>query len=70
MLSYMRGDSEIAVYALNPHLNLSDQRLQLPIYKSKNQILYLIEKFQAVVLVGQTGSGKTTQLPQYLMESG
>ncbi|KAG0203719.1 hypothetical protein BGX33_008943 [Mortierella sp. NVP41] len=49
---------------------LSDQRKQLPVYKHRTELLYLLEKYQVVVLVGQTGSGKTTQIPQYLHEAG
>lgn len=32
--------------------------------------MYLVEKYQTVVVVGATGSGKTTQIPQYLHEAG
>ncbi|KAF8976361.1 hypothetical protein BGZ46_008324 [Entomortierella lignicola] len=51
-------------------LSLLDQRKTLPIYNHRIEFLYLIEKYQVVILVGQTGSGKTTQIPQYLHESG
>ncbi|TRY53916.1 hypothetical protein DNTS_033802, partial [Danionella cerebrum] len=44
----------------NPHLALSH----------RNNILYLVESFQTVVIVGETGSGKSTQIPQYLLEAG
>lgn len=56
----------------NPHMNLSlsQQRQRLPIFKCRNQILYLLEKYRTVVIVGETGSGKTTQIPQYLHEAG
>ncbi|PIK63009.1 putative ATP-dependent RNA helicase DHX35-like [Apostichopus japonicus] len=36
----------------------------------RNHILYLLEKYQTLVLVGETGSGKSTQIPQYLLEAG
>ncbi|KAJ3271576.1 ATPdependent RNA helicase [Terramyces sp. JEL0728] len=48
----------------------NDYRKSLPIYKSKDQLLYLIEKYQVSILVGGSQSGKETQLPQYLYESG
>ncbi|KAK9767329.1 hypothetical protein K7432_002950 [Basidiobolus ranarum] len=51
-------------------LSIQQQRLRLPIYKSRDHLLYLIDKFQTVIVVGQTGCGKTTQLPQYLDEAG
>ncbi|KAJ3165388.1 ATPdependent RNA helicase [Geranomyces variabilis] len=60
----------VAQYNSNEALPLAQQRLKLPIYKNRNHILYLLEKYQVVVIVAPTGSGKTTQLPQYLHEAG
>ncbi|VDN30794.1 unnamed protein product [Gongylonema pulchrum] len=56
----------------NPFLALSiqQQRSRLPIFKYRSHILYLLEKFRAVIVIGETGCGKSTQLPQYLMEAG
>ncbi|CAG8726529.1 30593_t:CDS:10, partial [Racocetra persica] len=51
-------------------LSIQQQRKRLPIYKSRDQILYLIEKYRTTIIVGHTGCGKTTQLPQYLNEAG
>ncbi|KAN0066232.1 hypothetical protein ACQY0O_000326 [Thecaphora frezii] len=51
-------------------LGIHDARINLPIFKQKQQLLYMVEKHPVVVVVGQTGSGKTTQLPQFLMEAG
>ncbi|KAI8825220.1 P-loop containing nucleoside triphosphate hydrolase protein [Fimicolochytrium jonesii] len=64
------GQAVTAQYNANANASLSEQRLRLPIYKNRKQILYLVEKYQVVVVVGQTGSGKTTQVPQYLHEAG
>ncbi|KAI9105731.1 P-loop containing nucleoside triphosphate hydrolase protein [Phlyctochytrium arcticum] len=64
------GEVVIPQYNSNELLALSQQRTRLPIFKNRNHILYLVEKYQVVVIVGQTGSGKTTQLPQYLHEAG
>ena len=36
----------------------------------RNHILYLLERYQTLVVVGETGSGKSTQIPQYLVEAG
>ncbi|WAR12042.1 DHX35-like protein, partial [Mya arenaria] len=36
----------------------------------RNHILYMVEKYQTVVIVGSTGCGKSTQIPQYLLEAG
>ncbi|XP_022905131.2 probable ATP-dependent RNA helicase DHX35 [Onthophagus taurus] len=45
------------------------QRQKLPIFNYRNHILYLLEKYQTLVLVGETGCGKSTQIPQYLIEA-
>ncbi|WKY02430.1 hypothetical protein Q1695_016021 [Nippostrongylus brasiliensis] len=56
----------------NPYasLNMKQQRARLPIFKNRDHVLYLCEKYRTVVIVGETGCGKSTQIPQYLMESG
>ncbi|KAF4077859.1 hypothetical protein AMELA_G00192850 [Ameiurus melas] len=56
----------------NPHSSLSveKQRQKLPVFKHRNNILYMVESFQTVVILGETGSGKSTQIPQYLLEAG
>lgn len=48
---------------------MQSQRQRLPIFKNRNHILYLLEKYQTLILVGETGSGKSTQIPQYLIEA-
>ncbi|KAE9552169.1 hypothetical protein FO519_004616 [Halicephalobus sp. NKZ332] len=62
--------STIAVH--NPYLTMSIQRQRnmLPIAKHKNQVLYAVERYRAVIIVGETGCGKSTQVPQFLMEAG
>ncbi|GBB97167.1 hypothetical protein RclHR1_02930016 [Rhizophagus clarus] len=52
------------------NLSIQQQRKILPIFKSRDQILYLVEQYQTTIIVGQTGCGKSTQLPQYLHEAG
>ena len=53
-------------FIFNPHMSLSldQQKKKLPIYQNKDHILYLLEKYQTLVLVGETGCGKSTQVPQ------
>ncbi|XP_063980646.1 probable ATP-dependent RNA helicase DHX35 [Diachasmimorpha longicaudata] len=58
------------VYNAHQSLALDLQRQRLPIYKSRNAIIYLLEKYQSLVLIGETGCGKSTQVPQYLLEAG
>ena len=36
---------------------LAQQRMLLPIYKHRRQILYAVEQYGIVVIVGETGSG-------------
>lgn len=40
---------------------MAQQRERLPVFKLRKEILYLLEKFQTVIVVGETGSGKTTR---------
>eukprot|EP00055_Hartaetosiga_balthica_P013816 m.72619 g.72619 ORF g.72619 m.72619 type:complete len:696 (-) comp8390_c0_seq2:133-2220(-) len=69
--SVERGDGGIAP-VFNPfkRYSLSQQRARLPVYKHREEILYMLDTYQTVVIVGETGSGKTTQVPQYLYEAG
>nr|CAD7395619.1 unnamed protein product [Timema poppensis] len=53
------------VYNPNVSLSLEQQRQRLPIYTNRSHILYLLERFQTLVLVGETGCGKSTQVPQH-----
>ncbi|XP_046974340.1 probable ATP-dependent RNA helicase DHX35 [Vanessa cardui] len=58
------------VYNRYHHLPFEAQRKKLPVFQYRNHILYLLEKFQTLVLIGETGCGKSTQVPQYLYEIG
>eukprot|EP00002_Diphylleia_rotans_P021258 TRINITY_DN413_c0_g1_i7.p1 TRINITY_DN413_c0_g1~~TRINITY_DN413_c0_g1_i7.p1 ORF type:complete len:243 (-),score=48.42 TRINITY_DN413_c0_g1_i7:97-825(-) len=63
-------DGPVLVYNPNAKLSVVEQRQRLPTFSYRTQILYLVEKYQTVVIVGHTGCGKTTQIPQYLHEAG
>lgn len=52
------------VYNAHHSLALDLQRQRLPIFRNKDHIIYLLEKYQTLVLVGETGCGKSTQVPQ------
>lgn len=60
----------LMIFNPNERLSLGQQRMNLPIYKYRTHILYLVEKYPTTIIVGHTGCGKTTQIPQYLHESG
>jgi ATP-dependent RNA helicase DDX35 len=64
-------DSESGSRAFNfSNAPLAQQRMLLPIYKHKRQIIYSLEHHGVVVIVGETGTGKSTQVLQYLYENG
>ncbi|XP_045533656.1 probable ATP-dependent RNA helicase DHX35 isoform X1 [Pieris brassicae] len=58
------------VYNRYHHLPLETQRQKLPVFQYRNHILYLLEKYQTLILIGETGCGKSTQVPQYVYEVG
>merc|ERR1719271_553672 len=49
---------------------LQHDRVSLPIFKHREQILQAVKDYSVLIIVGETGSGKTTQVPQYLLEAG
>jgi HrpA-like RNA helicase len=49
---------------------LQQQRMSLPIYQLRGELLELLRNHRVIIVVGETGSGKTTQLLQYLYEEG
>ena len=51
-------------------MSIMQQRLNLPVYKFRKQLLDAVSENQLMIVVGDTGSGKTTQLTQYLAEGG
>lgn len=66
------SNQEYTNYVYNPNvsLSISQQRERLPVFRSRTDILYLLEKHRVLIVTGETGSGKSTQIPQYLMEAG
>lgn len=54
------------IYNAHHSLALDLQRQRLPIYKNRSHIIYLLDKYQSLVLVGETGCGKSTQVPQVI----
>ncbi len=51
-------------------LEIQQQRVSLPVYPYRDDLLMAIRDHQVIIIVGETGSGKTTQIPQYLHEIG
>lgn len=68
--SFLDKDESLGVETSNFIYNrfisesIQAQRQKLPIFTNRNHILYLLEKFQTLVLIGETGCGKSTQIPQ------
>ncbi|PWN38893.1 P-loop containing nucleoside triphosphate hydrolase protein [Ceraceosorus guamensis] len=46
------------------------QRMRLPIWSARQNIVDAVRTSDTVVLLAETGSGKTTQVPQFLYEAG
>ena len=40
---------------------IQGQRSRLPIAKQRERLLYMVQRYPALVVVGQTGCGKTTR---------
>lgn len=57
---------EASDFIYNKHISesIQTQRQRLPIFNNRNHILYLLEKYQSLILIGDTGCGKSTQIPQ------
>ncbi|XP_074028365.1 probable ATP-dependent RNA helicase DHX35 [Leptinotarsa decemlineata] len=62
-------DTSNFIYNRHISQSIQTQRQRLPIFNNRNHILYLLEKYQTLVLVGETGCGKSTQIPQYMIEA-
>jgi ATP-dependent RNA helicase DDX35 len=60
---------DAAAAAAAPNVRPS-RRALLPAARHRRELLYLVERHAAVLVVGETGSGKTTQLPQFLLQAG
>jgi HrpA-like RNA helicase len=63
------NSDESTNFVYNPHRSQSieNQRRRLPIFENRDQVLYLLETHQFLILIGETGSGKSTQVPQVSM---
>ncbi|KAL3267899.1 hypothetical protein HHI36_007038 [Cryptolaemus montrouzieri] len=62
-------DTTTFVYNKYVSQSIETQRRRLPIFDNRNHILFLLEKYQTLILVGETGCGKSTQIPQYMVEA-
>ncbi|CAM6115361.1 unnamed protein product [Calypogeia fissa] len=63
-------EDSMGIFNTSGYMSYEKQRENLPIFKHRKSILYLVETHGVTVLIGETGCGKTTQIPQYLMEAG
>ena len=47
---------------------MSEDRVRLPVFQFRKQILDEINNNTCIIVRGATGCGKTTQIPQYILE--
>ena len=57
-------------YGKRTSMTIKEQRVNLPVFRFRQQLLDAVRGNQLLIVVGDTGSGKTTQLTQYLAEDG
>ncbi|KAF5910256.1 putative ATP-dependent RNA helicase DHX57 [Clarias magur] len=50
------------------YASMQEQRVKLPVWKKRQNILDALEKNQVLVISGMTGCGKTTQIPQFILD--
>lgn len=48
---------------------LAHQRMRLPSWKKREEIVKMVSENQVLVISGETGCGKTTQVPQYILDA-
>lgn len=48
--------------------NSKENRMKLPVYNSRGQIMEAVNEHPVIVIRGNTGCGKTTQICQYILE--
>ncbi|KAF4090320.1 hypothetical protein AMELA_G00050480 [Ameiurus melas] len=50
------------------YVSMQEQRVKLPVWEKRRNILDALEKNQVLVISGMTGCGKTTQIPQFILD--
>ncbi|TSK22801.1 DExH-box ATP-dependent RNA helicase DExH1 [Bagarius yarrelli] len=50
------------------YVSMQEQRVKLPVWEKKQNILDALGKNQVLVISGMTGCGKTTQIPQFILD--
>ncbi|XP_060781858.1 putative ATP-dependent RNA helicase DHX57 isoform X2 [Neoarius graeffei] len=50
------------------YASMQEQRVKLPVWEKRQNILDALEKNQVLVISGMTGCGKTTQIPQFILD--
>jgi ATP-dependent RNA helicase DHX8/PRP22 len=63
-------ESKTLSYGIISNRSVKEQRMSLPIYRLKQELMGAIANNQVLVVIGETGSGKTTQMTQYMAEMG
>ncbi|XP_061770530.1 putative ATP-dependent RNA helicase DHX57 [Nerophis ophidion] len=49
--------------------SMLEERMKLPAWNEKDNILDLLDECQVLVVSGMTGCGKTTQIPQFILDA-
>jgi ATP-dependent RNA helicase DHX29 len=55
-------------YNSTSYQTMLQSRVQLPIWKFKDEVLRTIDREQVVIICGETGCGKSTQVPSFILE--
>ncbi|CAL9731413.1 pre-mRNA-splicing factor ATP-dependent RNA helicase Prp22p [Monosporozyma unispora] len=65
-----RRQKEHISFGKHTSLPITKQRMSLPVFKMRDELVQAVKNNQFLIIVGETGSGKTTQITQFLNEEG
>ncbi|KAI1307225.1 ATP-dependent RNA helicase DHX33 [Halotydeus destructor] len=72
LITHENGDEppakKISVPKPMPTSKFVRDRMKLPIFRVRNQIVDALKKHDTIIFIGETASGKTTQIPQFVFQ--